>query len=254
MKNFIITNFIILFFILISCNSETKTNSGLNNSNKIMLVLTENWESMEANVYFLEKNNQKWQKTPQTMQALIGVKGLGMGLGLHDSIEELDFKSFPQKKEGDGKSPAGIFFISQIMGYDSVLFCGNKLDYKQITSSLHAVDDSISMYYNQIVDTLLLDSSYTNYYNSFENLHKMSYYYEWIFRIDHNKSNVKGKGSLIFVHIWDKDGKGSAGCTTISRENMMELLKWIDNQTVVIQLPKNNYNEMAKKLLLPEIE
>jgi len=251
MKKYLSNYLFILILTLASCNSNDKNDAKLlDNSTKIMLVLTQDWENMHAKLYFLEKNNEKWQKTSQTMDALIGVNGLGVGLGLHDSIQSIDFKSFPHKKEGDGKSPAGIFSISQAMGYDSVLFCGNKLDYKQITSSLHAVDDSNSKYYNQIVDTLLLASSYKKFYNSFENLHKMSYYYEWIFRINHNLQNEKGKGSLIFFHIWDKEGKGSAGCTTVSRENMIEILKWIDSETIVIQLPRENYNTIAEKLNL----
>jgi L,D-peptidoglycan transpeptidase YkuD (ErfK/YbiS/YcfS/YnhG family) len=251
---------IILFFsiFLISCTFENKTpeniffSKKINNTEKIILVLTKNWETKHAEIYFFEKKKNKWLKLEKTISGLIGNNGLGMGLGLHDSIKTFNFKDFPQKKEGDKKSPAGIFSISQIMGYDSVLFCGNKLNYRQITSSLHAVDDVSSTFYNQIVDTLLLDSTYQFYYQSFENLHKMSYYYEWIFRIDHNLKCEKAKGSNIFFHIWDKNGEGSAGCTTVSRQNMRWVLNWINKKTLIIQFPKPIYEKIFKDFNLPE--
>jgi len=243
--------FILMFFN--ACAEKNRETNILANTNKVILLLTKGWDTKEASIFLLEKQEKQWLFYDKIIPAVIGRKGLGVGLGLHDSIPNFDFSSYPQKIEGDGKSPAGIFSISQIYGYDSTLFCQSNMKYTQITSSHHAVDDTSSEFYNQIVDTSKLEKYYTNYYNSFENLIQMSYYYEWFFRIDHNMNNEKSKGSLIFFHVIDKNREGSAGCTTVLRQDLMEILQWADSKTLIIQLPTEVYTKINKQLGLPNI-
>jgi len=47
--------------------------------------------------------------------------------------------------------------------------------------------------------------------------------------IEYNTENpVAGKGSAIFLHIWRDENSPTAGCTAVSEENIVKLMKWLD--------------------------
>jgi D-alanyl-D-alanine dipeptidase len=80
---------------------------------------------------------------------VIGKQGFGWGIGLHGTGEP----GAPVKKEGDQKSPAGVFKLYSLFGTASptqVSFL--RFPYEQVGPSTEAIDDPRSRYYNRIVD------------------------------------------------------------------------------------------------------
>jgi len=72
-----------------------------------------------------------------------------VGKGLH----KIDSTLLPIKKEGDGKSPAGVFNLTYAFGYAaSKEMKGLKINYKEITAMLECIDDVKSEYYNQVIN------------------------------------------------------------------------------------------------------
>lgn len=56
------------------------------------------------------------------------------------------------KKEGDKKTPEGIFYLGIAFGMNATID-NNKIEYKKINKYLYWVDDVNSKYYNQLVDS-----------------------------------------------------------------------------------------------------
>lgn len=109
------------------------------------------------------------------------------------------------KREGDGKSPAGVFALSSAFGYAPQPLRGSRMPYLNLTSSTECVDDVHSKYYNRIVDRSLV----TPDWNSSEHMRDAGESYRWGIIVDHNRI-VAGDnnppepagGSCVFLHIW----------------------------------------------------
>ena len=79
--------------------------------------------------------------------AVVGRNGLAWGRGIHLEPPA----GGPQKREGDGKAPAGIFRLGIAFGYgpgDSAPWI--RLPYQQMTERIKCVDDVASPFYNHI--------------------------------------------------------------------------------------------------------
>lgn len=134
------------------------------------------------------------------------------------------------KKEGDMKTPIGIFNLGIAFGtHDKKEIDINKnLDYIRINKNLFWVDDPNSKYYNQLVDIKKTKIDW----KSAENLLENAIPYEYAIEIKSNPKNTPGKGSAIFIHCKTKEY--TAGCISISKEKMIELLKIINNKTKIM--------------------
>ena len=134
------------------------------------------------------------------------------------------------KQEGDGKTPIGTFELGIVFGIHdkNKLALHDSLEYIKINHNLYWVDDIKSKHYNQLIDLAKTEKDW----NSAE--HLIDYYvqYEYAIEIKSNPQNMPGKGSAIFLHC--SNGESTAGCIAIEREKMIELLKNIKNETIVV--------------------
>ncbi len=140
-----------------------------------------------------------------------------------------------RKQEGDLKSPVGVFRLGKWMGYAPRLPVDNDFEYEQITDTTEGIDDPASVYYNQIIDAATVKGDW----HSFEKMKRIDGLYKWLIVIEYNPENQPGAGSMIFLHIWRNQNSGTAGCTAIAEQNMIELFKWLDKKKdpVMVQLP-----------------
>jgi len=124
------------------------------------------------------------------------------------------------KKEGDKKTPAGIYPLGFAFGHDSDPT--NNYTYRTIKSDSYWVDDPDSQYYNQWVDG---DDSKD--WDSAEALGRIKTEYALAVLIEYNYgSRVEpGKGSAIFLHV---DDGTTAGCVAIPKGDLKTILKWLD--------------------------
>src|SRR6185369_10946688 len=118
----------------------------LRNSQQAIVVTTPSWNSVDGTLSRFEKVNGKWQIVENSWPVVVGKSGLGWdGAGSRRSGVG------PVKKEGDGRSPAGVFPITELFGFADQMI-GAKLPYRQLTDSIECVDDVKSAQYNKIVD------------------------------------------------------------------------------------------------------
>nr|WP_231138717.1 hypothetical protein [Francisella orientalis] len=80
---------------------------------------------------------------------VVGKNGLAWANSIYQSLADADSK----KKEGDSKSPAGIFDIDKTFGFANI----SAVEYVRLKTGIECVDDSNSKYYNQIVNSNLID-------------------------------------------------------------------------------------------------
>jgi L,D-peptidoglycan transpeptidase YkuD (ErfK/YbiS/YcfS/YnhG family) len=135
------------------------------------------------------------------------------------SIGEMGFAAVDEKREGDGKSPSGIFPLGFAFGYDPSV--ETKMPYRQAIDDDFWVDDVNSENYNQWVKGEPRAASW-------EKMKRDDDQYKYGVVIEYNMHPiVKGKGSAIFLHVWN-DGESTLGCVAMSEEMILRMLEWLD--------------------------
>lgn len=207
-----------LFLILCSALFLSQA-SDMPRSTQLLVVTTENWSAPTGTLQRYERSGQIWKKAGKAIEINLGRNGLGWGIGLHQIPKDAKIL----KKEGDGRSPAGIFRLRQAFGYAPYQI---NYPYEVYKETDHCVDDIHSVYYNKIVDSTKIQRDY----KSHERMKFPKDYYKYGIVVDHNhitegKTSQKGAGSCIFIHI---KSIPTAGCTVMPEEEIKEILLWLD--------------------------
>lgn len=226
-------------------------------SNQMILVIAPNWDDLHTRMYLCEKDNDKWQ-VQKSFPAVGGKKGLAWGIGLYPEARaraSLIGNAQPVKKEGDLKSPVGVFQLGECLGYAPGLEANPNLVYRQLTESIQGVDDPASRYYNRIVNTADFKDGIAIDWKSHEKMRRADDLYKWLIVIEHNPDNIPGNGSLIFLHVWKNADSGTAGCTAVAEQHLLEILKWLNKgeNPVLVQLPAEIYHQNLLSWGLPLI-
>jgi D-alanyl-D-alanine dipeptidase len=127
-----------------------------------------------------------------------------------------------QKREGDGKSPSGVFPLGTAFGFAAAADLA--VPYRQLRDATECVDDSASRYYNEVVDR---DNIPTVDWSSSEKMRQVDQY-RWGMVVNYNTPPERNRGSCIFLHIWSGPSSTTAGCTAMKQEDLETLLKWLD--------------------------
>lgn len=209
-------------------------------SRQLLVVTTKDWNAVDGQLLRYERaTGQAWRPVGEKVPVVVGRNGLAWGKGLHGDLARLANASDPIKKEGDGRSPAGIFSLSSAFGYAPREQARNvKLPYVEATKTLECVDDSQSASYNRVLER---GSVARPDWKSSEQMRRDDDLYRWGVIVDHNTGEPQaGCGSCIFLHIWQSAKKGTAGCTAMEPAKIEELLSWLDPQKkpLIVQLPR----------------
>jgi D-alanyl-D-alanine dipeptidase len=207
---------------------------------QLIVVTTDGWNDNSGILQRYEKNNGIWYKKGGAIRVRLGRNGLGWGIGLHTVPADAHYI----KKEGDGRSPAGIFELKQAFGYAPLK--GVRYPYSVYDEKHHCVDDVRSRYYNRIVDSRHIKRDYA----SFEHMKFPKDYYKYGIVVNHNhideKGAVAGAGSCIFLHIKNVP---TAGCTVMNEREIVMLIRWLDEKRfpLLVQGTKQEVNRLLKK-------
>ncbi len=201
---------------------------------QLLLVTSKGFDSTQAFLQAYERSNNKWKKTFEPITVNLGRKGLAWGEGL---IEFEHAPDEPIKVEGDGKSPAGLFKLDRLFGYEDSSF---DLPYLQVDETTLCIDDSTSSHYNQIIR----QNDHTPF-KSFEFMKRNDVLYKLGIVVRHNEQNFKNRGSCIFMHIQKAKGSPTAGCTSMQEEQLLKIMKWLkeEKKPLLLQLPDSYLKE-----------
>lgn len=221
------------------------------NAQQMVVVTPENWESTDATLQRFERRNGVWEQVGDTITVMLGRTGSAWGMGLNNARTD-----GPVKKEGDGKSPAGVFTLGTAFGYANTVSTG--LPYQAMSANDWCIDVPASNYYNQIIDRSVVKAPYLE--QSSEPMRRDLHAdgdqrYREGFIIEHNADGkARQGGSCIFAHLWKAPGETTAGCTAMAPESMDALLAWLDKRQhpVFVLLPQAQYASLEQQWNLPE--
>lgn len=219
---------------------------GWDAARQAVVVTTEGWAATEARVELWERRGPRspWRRVGQPFPAMVGRGGLGWGTGLHPAVA-----GDPQKREGDGRAPAGIFRLSSAFGY-APQSERSRFPYRQSTGLSRCVDDGKSAWYNRWVEA---DQAIRDW-SSHEAMRRTDSLYRLGVWVDHNSAPPRaGGGSCIFLHLWAGPGVATVGCTSMAPEQMERLVAWLDASAapVLVQLPRDEYRRRRAEWRLP---
>jgi len=188
-------------------------------------VISADWDATVGTLHRHQRVNGSWQPVGTPHAVSLGRAGSAWGLGLHPP------QTGPQKREGDGRAPAGLFAIGIAFGYAEQLSTG--LDYAAMQASHHCIDVPGSPHYNRIIDTAQLGAAAAE--GSTEPMRRDLHLdgdpvYRIGFVIEHNPEAVPSAGSCIFAHLWRAPDAVTAGCTAMESADLEALLAWLDRE------------------------
>ena len=217
---------------------------------QLIVSIAPNWDSMRGHMQLFEQSRAgaSWTKKGPAVPVLFGKHGLAWGSGLSGQDE-----GGLQKRERDGRAPAGIFRIGKIYTYDAQLPAGADFPFHQVTKADAWIDDVGHPEYNRFVT--IPDPANPPPWFEKQKMRHNDFAYRWLVEIRHNSDPpVPGHGSAIFFHIRRGVSRPSAGCTTMAESDLVNLIRWLraPQNPCYALLPRSEYEQRRQAWGLPE--
>lgn len=208
---------------------------------KLLVVTTPGWDTVGGTITRYERRHGQWKRAGRPVPVVVGKAGMAWDPKLAQRVP-----AGPVKHEGDNRSPAGIFPVTQTFGFAAA----RSTNYMALTTNTECVDDSKSAHYTQVLDR----SQTPNVdWNSSEHMRSVVEY-RWGAVVGYNMEQpAPGSGSCIFLHVWDGPGQGTSGCTAMPERDMKRLVRWIGPDTMLVQMPEAEYKSVQRAWGLPEL-
>lgn len=229
--------------------AEPRAYDAWRDARQLVLVTTADWNAGTGTLEAFVRTPQGWKSELQPLPVTVGHAGAAWGRGLHPSQA-----AGPAKREGDGRSPAGVFRIGDAFGYDDT--ATTDMPYLAMRASHYCIDVAASPHYNRIVDADVVgrDAVAGSTEPMRRDLHlDGDQRYRFGFVIEHNPDRVPAAGSCIFAHGWKAPGAPTAGCTAMVAAAMTALLAWLqpEHRPVFVLLPEAEYLRLRAGWGLP---
>ena len=217
-------------------------------STQCLVGIAEDWNTSSATLRLYQKSGGQWKPDGAPWKSRLGKNGLIWGLGLHPLPP-----GAPAKKEGDMRSPAGVFTLGGVWGYEPAIRKHPKLFYRRVTPRDLWVEDPASPQYNRNV---ILEREPSTPWEKKQQMKQDDPAHALKLFIAHNAPPkvIPNAGSSIFFHIWRADGtRATAGCTTMEEAKLRSLIARIDpsRRPVYVLLPKAEYDKYLPVWKLP---
>ena len=188
---------------------------------QLLVVTTPGWKAPRGVAVLIEEGRVVYGPVP----VWVGHTGLGWGTGEHPHPRLRG----PRKREGDGRSPAGIFRLGPTWrsAWARRTFC---------------VDDSRSPDYARIVT---LEKGAKARWSSAE---PMAAYRKAVVVV-HNPGRRPRAGSCIFLHDGEEP---TVGCTAFRERDLDAIARRLRWGTRLVQLPTPIYTKLWRRWRLPE--
>jgi L,D-peptidoglycan transpeptidase YkuD (ErfK/YbiS/YcfS/YnhG family) len=192
---------------------------------RLVVVSVPNMQSTAASVRTFERASPaaRWESRSEREPAVVGAQGIAWG----NPYVSYAKKDELLKREGDERTPAGVYRFGATFG-----FAANKLPGHLLLqpAKQFCVHDVSSRYYGQIVDKRVAGEK-----TSGENMAKFPLYKRGIV-IDYPARPQSKAGSCIFLHIWGGEGVGTAGCVALPEERVAYLQEWAGSRNTAIAI------------------
>lgn len=226
------------FYLAIVTGVRGNVADVITQSDQLIIVLADDKNSSSGRLEICERGSSGWACESLGGRISLGRQGGAWGAGLHHQPAT--------KREGDLRSPLGIFELEKIYGRDSAPPSAH-FPYQQLTDSTVGVDDPRSRYYNRIIDEAHVAA---RDWRSSEQLSPSRYH--WLINVKHNWEQRPGFGSNIYLHAIGRGG-GTHGCTAMEPEILDHIVRWLDQrkQPLLVQLTRDDYIRYRQQWKLP---
>ncbi|MGO3128326.1 MAG: L,D-transpeptidase family protein [Luteimonas sp.] len=245
---------LLLTALLLAACSTTPTPGAapLTGAQQLVVVTAADWNAAQARMQRFERDGDgAWRAVGDAVPVMLGRSGSGWGIGLHPAQT-----GEPQKREGDGRAPAGVFAIGEAFGYAPTGI--GALPYLPMQASHYCIDVPTSPLYNRIVDekdvgAAAVEGSSERMRLDLHNDGDVRYRQGFV--IEHNAQGEAGRGSCIFAHLLRRPDETTAGCTAMSDAAMEALLGWLDPARTprFVLLPDAEYARLQTAWQLPAL-
>jgi L,D-peptidoglycan transpeptidase YkuD (ErfK/YbiS/YcfS/YnhG family) len=228
---------------------------------QIIVGITDNWAGNKAELRRFARKSGAWASLDsEPISAVLGPKGLAWGRGLNpvpvNAVSASGGSGGKRtKREGDKRSPAGVFSLGKAYGYDPLWAARTKLDYVTVTPADLFIEDPSSEFYNK---QIRLDRPAATDWELSQQMEQTDPAHRLEVVVGHNTpSPVRGAGSAILLHIWRQNGKKfTTGCTAMADADMEIIMRWLDPaaQPLYVLLPRSEYLARQVAWGLPAID
>jgi D-alanyl-D-alanine dipeptidase len=212
---------------------------------QLLVVRSPDWAATRGELRRYQRRGAGWAEIGGPVAVNLGKGGLGWGRGLHGGP-----LGQPEKREGDGRAPAGAFALGPSFGAATAPPTRTRLPYLAASATLECVDDSSSPHYNVVLDAASLPA---RDWTSSEHLRRDDELYDLGVVVEHNAPKpVPQAGSCIFLHVWRPE-RPTVGCTSMAADALREIVGWLDPalHPALIQLPETEYQRLRAAWQLP---
>jgi len=242
----------VLAFAVIGASHAGTPSVPWHDARQMIVVTIADWNADHGILRTFERKDGRWLMVKGATPVTIGKAGAGWGLGLNAPQS-----GGPVKREGDNRSPAGVFRISEAFGYSA--HADTAMPYRALSASDWCVDVSTSPQYNRIVDANVVGAAAVK--GASEPMRRDLHFdgdqrYRQGFVIEHNPDARPRAGSCIFAHLWKSPTAATAGCTAMTPAAMQSLLAWLKPQDhpVFVLLPQAEYRRLRSSWQLPTFD
>ena len=244
MPHSIVASFLVLLLTMGVSSGQTPgipfrtTVPEISKAEQLIVSVAPDWSATEVTIFLFGRADTggRWQLAIPAIPAVCGRHGLAWGIGLQGGARPGE----EQKKEGDEKSPCGVFRLHEAFGLEPAAEVGKlAFPYRQVTRFYAGVDDPASRFYNRIVDATQVQRDWKHA----EQMVRPDGLYRIGVVIEHNWTQIPGFGSCIFLHVWRGLSFPTDGCTAMAESNLRRLIHWMvaSKSPLFVQLPIDVY-------------
>ena len=219
-----------LLVLLSGCRpNEAACPPAIDQAKRLVRVITPSMDDTRATVATFQRPSPRarWTQTSGPESAVVGEGGVAWGHPFAASAQPGE----PIKREGDKRTPAGIYAFTSTFGFGDA----NRPGHIRLASGRHyCVDDVRSPHYGRIVSKSVAGDGISG-----EEMATIPHYKRGIV-IDYPPLSQSRAGSCIFIHIWEGEGIGTDGCVALPEARVAHLQEWVtSDQTAIAILPAN---------------
>jgi D-alanyl-D-alanine dipeptidase len=215
---------------------------------QLVVVTTPSWNATAGTLRRYERATaaSAWQVVGTEDPVVVGRAGLAWDPTLHAAMI-----GGPEKREGDGRAPAGAFPLDTAFGFATAPNAtAIRLPYVPLQPGSDCVDDVASAHYNTVVDRAAVARVD---WTSAEHMRSIDQYRLGVIVGYNAAPPMAGRGSCIFLHIWAGPTSTTAGCTAMDAAVLGGLLHWLtpDARPALVQLTTDGYARLRGAWRLP---
>jgi L,D-peptidoglycan transpeptidase YkuD (ErfK/YbiS/YcfS/YnhG family) len=183
---------------------------------RLALVVVPRMDATKAVLYTFERDvpATSWVRRGGAEACVVGTRGIAWG----DTFRSYAKQGEPIKREGDKRTPAGVYRFGKTFGFAK----SNLPGYLRLTPGANfCVHDTRSPLYGHIVPKSTVAKKVSG-----EDMAAFPLYKNGIV-IDYPPDRKAKAGSCIFMHIWGGEDVGTSGCVALPAARVAHLQDWV---------------------------